>query len=100
MLIVRDVFTAKPGQASKLAGLMKKVFGSDPSVRVMTDLVSDFNAVIMEHQVEDLAEFDEYIRLYRAGKPGPKMASDALDEMAGYTDMYLSGRREILQVLE
>ena len=100
MLIIRDVFTAKPGQASKLARLVKKVFGNDPSVRVMTDLVSEFNTVIMEHKVKDLAEFDENMRLYRERKPGPKMASNAFDEMAGYTDMYLSGRREILQIVE
>ena len=28
MLIIRDVFTAKPGQATKLAKLMKKVFAA------------------------------------------------------------------------
>ena len=31
MLIIREVLTAKPGQASKLAKLCKKVFGSDPN---------------------------------------------------------------------
>ena len=31
MLIIREVLTAKPGQASKLAKLFKKVFGSDPN---------------------------------------------------------------------
>jgi hypothetical protein len=99
MLIVRDVFTAKPGQASKLATVFKNAFGSDPSVKIMTDLVSDFNTVIMEHQVKDLSEYEELLTLYRAGKPGPNMKPDALEKMAGYTDLYVSGRREVLQVV-
>ena len=39
MLIIREVFIAKPGQASKLAKLMKKGFGEDQNARIMTDLV-------------------------------------------------------------
>lgn len=99
MLIIRDVFTAKPGQASKLAGVFKKVFGKDPDVKVMTDLVSDFNTVIMEHQVKDLAEYEKIMELYRSGKPAPNMDPKAYEIMAGYTDLYVSGRREILQIV-
>lgn len=100
MLIVRDVFTAKPGQASKLAGVFKKVFSKDPAVRVMTDLASNFNTVIMERQVKDLAEYEEILGLYRSGKPGPNMDPNAFREMSGYTDMYISGRRDILQIID
>ncbi len=99
MLIVRDVFTAKPGQASKLAGVFKKVFSKDPDVKIMTDLVSDFNTVIMEHQVKDLAEYEKIMEHYRSGKPMPNMDPDAFENMAGYTDLYVSGRREILQIV-
>lgn len=99
MLIVRDVFTAKPGQASKLAAVFKKVFAKDPDVKVLTDLVSDFNTVIMEHQVKDLAEYEKLVELYRSGKPGPNMDPDAFESMAGYTDLFISGRREILQIV-
>lgn len=99
MLIIRDVFIAKPGQASKLAALFKKVFGNDPSARIMTDLVSDFNTVILEQEKRDLAEYDELLKLYRSGKPGPHMSPTAFKDMAGYTDMYISGRREILQIV-
>ena len=100
MLIVRDVFTARPGQASKLAKKFKNVFGNVPTVRIMTDLVSDFNTVIMEHEVKNLAEYEELIKMYMSGKPAPNMAENAFEEMAGYTEMYLSGRREVLQVFE
>jgi hypothetical protein len=31
MLIIREVLTAKPGPASRLAKLFKKIFGSDPN---------------------------------------------------------------------
>ena len=55
MLIVRDIFTAKPGQASKLGQLFKKAFSADPHVRVMTDLVADYNTVVMEMTVKNLA---------------------------------------------
>ena len=49
MLIVRETFTAKPGQASKLAKLFKKAFGNDASMRVMTDLVGNKLRSLREH---------------------------------------------------
>jgi hypothetical protein len=100
MLIVRDIFTAKPGQASKLAKVFKKVFGNDPSVRIMTDLVSDFNTVIMEHEVSSISDYEKLLEHYRSGKPAPHMAPDAFEVMKGYTDMYISGRRDILQIID
>jgi hypothetical protein len=100
MLIVRDVFTAKPGQASKLANVFKKVFGKDPTVKVLTDLVGSFNMVIMERQAKDLTEYGELLELYRSGKPGPNMDPNALKEMEGYTEMFISGYREILRVVD
>jgi hypothetical protein len=100
MLILRDVFTAKPGQASKLAGLFKRVFGQDPAVTVMTDLVSGFNTVIMDRKIKDLGEYEAIVKMYRSGKPGPNMDPNAFKEMEGYTDLYESGRREILQIVD
>jgi len=55
MVVIREVFTAKPGQASKLAKLFKKGFGADPSVRVMTDVVGNYNPVVVETTVDSLA---------------------------------------------
>jgi hypothetical protein len=100
MLIVREVFTAKPGQASKLAKLCKKAFGSDPTARVMTDMVGDFNTVIIETQVNNLAEFEKQMEEYKSGKPDPKMDPKVAEEMSKYTEMYLTGRREIFQIVE
>jgi len=39
------------------------------------------------------------MELYRSGKPMPNMDPDAYETMAGYTDLYVSGRREILQIV-
>lgn len=100
MLIVREVFTARPGQASKLAKLFKKGFAGDPKVRVMTDLAGEYNTVVMELQVNSLAEFEKQMEEYKSGKPDPKMDPKVAEEMSKYTEMYVTGRREIFQVVE
>ena len=100
MLIVREVITAKPGNASKLAKLFKKVFASDPTAVVMTDMVGNYNTVIVEMKVKSLAEFEKQMEEVRSGKPDPKMDPKVAEEMSHYTEMYLTGRREIYQIVE
>ena len=100
MLVIREVFTAKPGQASKLAKLFKKGFGKNPDVRIMTDMAGNYNTVVMEIQVNNLKEFDKQIEEYRSGKPDPNMDPETTKEMSKYTDMYLTGRREIFRIEE
>ena len=100
MLIIREVFTAKPGQASKLAKLFKKGFSGDSNARVMTDMAGDFNTVVIETQVKSLAEFEKQMEEYKSGKPDPKMDPKVAEEMSKYTEMYLTGRREIFQLVE
>ena len=92
MLIVRETFTAKPGQAGKLAKLMKEVLESVPGkCRVLTDVVADLNTVVLETEVEDLAAFEKRIQQY--------MADESIrQKMQGYTDMYITGRREIYRI--
>lgn len=50
MIIVRNCFVAKPGQASKLAAQLKEAAAAAkiPRHRVLTDLTSDFNRVVLE----------------------------------------------------
>jgi hypothetical protein len=100
MIIVREVFTAKPGQASRLAKLFKKAFGGEPNTRIMTDLVGDYNTVVAEVQVNSLAEFEKQMEEYKSGKPDPKMDPKVAEEMSKYTEMYVTGRREIFQVVD
>ena len=100
MFIVRETFVAKPGQAGKLAKLFKKVFAGVPNFRVMTDMVSSYNTVVMEMQVESLAAFEKEMDDYNSGKAFDGMASEALEEMKSYQDMYVSGKREIFKITE
>jgi len=100
MLIVREIFTAKPGQASKLAKLFRAMSIGEPNMRVLTDFVGNYNTVIMESQVKDLAEFEKQMEEYKTKKPDPKMDPKDLEAMSKYTEMYLTGKREIFQVVE
>jgi hypothetical protein len=100
MIVVREIFNAKPGQASKLAKLFKKGFGGYPNVRVMTDMVGNYNTVVTEMTVKSLAEFEKQMEDYKSGKPDPKMDPKIAEEMSRYTEMYLTGRREIFQTVD
>lgn len=91
MLLVRETFTAKPGNASKLAKLMKRAI---PGSRVMTDLVGKYNTVVVEREVESLAAFEKEMDEYRAGKMPAEMA----EEMKHYTELYMKGKREIFRI--
>ena len=96
MFIVRDSFKAKPGMASKLAALLKEVTSKqkDSKVRVLTDCVGPYNTVVMEFEVPSLGEFEKRMQEYSEGKD-----KDMREKMKGYTDMYLTGGREIYRVM-
>ena len=100
MLIVREIFVAKPGQASKLAKLFKKAFGHMPKSRIMTDMTGDYNTVIFEMEVESLSEWEKQMEEYKSGKPDPNMNPEVAEEISKYTEMYLYGRREIFKIEE
>jgi len=94
MIVVRNTFIAKPGQASKLAAQFKSAASAAklPKHRVLTDLTGDFNRVILEYEVEDLAGFDAQMKGYAT--------SDVLrNALEGYTDLFLTGTRELLQTV-
>lgn len=100
MIIVREIFVAKAGQASKLAKLFKKAFGTTPNSRVMTDMIGDYNTVVVQMEMNNLSEFEKMMEEYKSGKPDPSMDPKVAEEMSHYTDMYLTGRREIFQVVD
>ena len=100
MYIVREIFTAKPGNAGKMARLMKKAFKSDAKARVMTDMVGPYNTVVVETEVATLAEWEKMMLDMKAGKPDPNMDEEVMKEMKNYTEMYTKGRREIYQLLD
>jgi hypothetical protein len=94
MLVVRNSFIAKPGNASKLAAQVKEAAASGkfPRHRVLTDLTGEFNRVILEFEVANMAEFETQLKDYATNE-----AFRA--KMKGYTDLYISGSREIMQVV-
>jgi hypothetical protein len=100
MIIVRETFTAKPGQAGKLAKLFRKAFPKENNMRVMTDYIGNYNTVVIEMQLKNLAEFEKQTEDYKAGKPDPNMDPKAAEELSKYTEMYLTGRREIYTIIE
>ena len=95
MLIVRETFTARPGMASKLAKLFVALLKEFPRTRsrVLTDFVGPFNTVIFEMEIEKLDDFETLMKEFGARPEVGKL-------MEGYTDMYLSGRREIYRVVD
>jgi len=94
MIVVRNCFIAKPGQASKLAAQVKEAAKASGmgQYRVLTDLTGDFNRVVLEYEAENVGEFEARMREYASN-------TAMREKMAGYTDLYLTGSREILQIV-
>ena len=93
MIVVRNCFVAKPGNASKLAAQFKEAaaVAKIAKCRVLTDLTGDFNRVILEYEAENVGEFEANMKDYATNE-----AFRA--KMKGYTDLYITGTREILQI--
>ena len=94
MYVIRETFTAKPGMASKLARLLSEVLSDEhkSNTRVLTDFVGPFNTVVMETEVENLEEHNRRMKEHME-------RSNIGERMKGYTDLYISGSREIYQVV-
>ena len=94
MIVIRNCFVAKPGMASKLAAQLKEaaVATQMPGHRVLTDMTGEFNRVILEYEAENIGEFEARMKEY--------MSNSVLREkMKGYTEFWMTGSREILQVV-
>jgi hypothetical protein len=94
MIIVHDIFICKPGNASKLAKLFKEVMSKNKDfVQVLTDISGPYNKVVMVTQFESLSAFDKSWE-----QTDPEEMKRMQEMMKGYTDMYLTGSREIYRV--
>lgn len=94
MIVVRNMFTAKPGQASKLAAQLKEMAeaGNLPNHRILTDVTGGFNRVVMEYEVESVSGIEDTMKRYSS--------DPAIREKAkGYTDLWITGSRELLRVV-
>jgi len=93
MLVVRNCFVCKPGNASKLAAQLKEAaaFAAIPNHRVLTDLTGDFNRVILEYEAENLGAFEAWLREYKTN-------SAFREKLKGHTELWTTGSREILEI--
>ena len=97
MIIVHDIFICKPGNASKLAKMFKEAMaGNAELVNVMTDLTGPYNKVVMVTKYENLTAYEKSGEKY---KQETKEMKEMMAKMAGYQDMYVTGSREIYQIM-
>jgi heme-degrading monooxygenase HmoA len=95
MIIVHDTFVCKPGNASKVAKMFKEAMTGNPEVvNIMTDMTGQYNRVIMVSKYESLTDYEKAFEKYK--NPTEEMKKQ-FAKMEGYTDMYLTGSREIYQ---
>jgi len=94
MIIVRNSFIAKPGQAGKLAAHLKDMAkaGNLGNARILTDLTGEFNHVVMEFEAQSLADFEALLTRYASD---PQMR----EKSTGYTDLWTTGHRELFRVV-
>lgn len=93
MIIVHDIFICKPGNASKMAKLFKEVMAGNPEVlHIMTDVTGQFNKVVMVSRYDSLTAYENSWTEMQKDEEKMKKMQEA---MKGYTDMYLTGSREI-----
>jgi heme-degrading monooxygenase HmoA len=96
MIIVHDIFVCKPGQASKVAKLFKEVMADNKElVSIMTDMTGQYNRVIMVSKFDSLTAYEKSWEQYQQNSEEMKKMQE---KMAGYTDMYVTGSREIFRV--
>ena len=91
MLVIRNVFQCKPGQAKALIASMKEMFANNPAMpkaRFMTDISAAFWTVVLEIETESLADWDKQ----------NAAAADARKGSQNYMDFVTGGYREIFKV--
>ncbi len=97
MIIVHDIFICKPGNASKFAKLFKEVMADNKElVNIMTDLTGDYNKVVMVTQYESLHAYEQNFQQYMKDTEEMKQMKE---KMKGYHELYLTGSRQIFQVV-
>ncbi len=96
MITIHETFICKPGQASKMAKMMKDMMAMDTAlVNVLTDMTGEFNKVIMVSQYENLTAYEKAFEAYK--NPTPEM-KEKMAKMPDHKEMYLTGSREIFKV--
>lgn len=96
MIVVREVFIAKRGMASKLARWFKEQMteGRGIQSKVMTDMTGVFNKVVIETQYDDMVTFEKEMEEFM----NQTAAQHASPAPSPHVDMYIRGKREIFRV--
>lgn len=99
MLLIRDVFRCKPGKAKvlieqfqKAIPLMMEGTGTEGKFRILVDHMATYWTVVIESEVESLAEFEK-----RMGEMKP--SEEAQKAMEGYMDNVDGGYREVFKIV-
>jgi hypothetical protein len=96
MILVRETFVAKPGNASKMAKLFVEVMKDWPAkYRILTDMTGQFNRVVVETEVENLTAYEKLWEDTMKDTPQNKAMGQ---KMAGYTEMYETGYRDFYKI--
>ena len=66
--------------------------GRTELTHIMTDLTGEFNRVVMLSQYENLTAYEQNFQSYMTDS---EEMWTMKEKMKGYTDMYISGTREI-----
>jgi len=88
MILIRESFVAKPGNASKLAKMFKEL--DWPGAVVMTDYTGQFNQVVIETRYENVQAWEKAM-----SEPMPK---EMEEKFKNYTEMYDVGYRDIYRI--
>jgi len=96
MILIRDVFTTKPGKAGELVKKFKQTIPymekeGWKNTKVMTDLVANYWTVVVESEIEDLASFEKEARGFTS-KPEVK------EIMKDYMTLVEGGYREVFKL--
>ncbi|MBX4198325.1 hypothetical protein KW782_03265 [Candidatus Parcubacteria bacterium] len=96
MYLVTETYIAKPGHAGELARSFKEEMGKIPNFKctVLLDMVTDYNKIVVQYELKSLAEFEQSMTQHKK-----EQAKSKKTKPAKYTEMYLTGRREIFKIL-
>lgn len=97
MYIVREIFIAKPGYAGELAQLMKDEMKNWKGFKghVLLDIVTDYNTIVVEYEINSLAEFEKMMTDHRKEQTKTKKTN----KPPKYTELYQTGKREIYRMV-
>lgn len=98
MIQVHNTFICKPGNASKVAKMMKSMpFDPVKGPYILTDMTGQYHRVTMISNYESLTAYEENMKK-EMQKDWSKESKEQQDMWKGFNDMYVSGHREIYKV--